>query len=304
MTSSKRKRLFGLKVADILALVGTSLDAQGRGVALHLARKIAGRHGGTSHRLPLDDIEVYYEIYGDGDPILLLHGGTAFVETYFGQIPALAPSFKVIAPDLRAHGRTSDSPRPLTYGLMADDAVRLLDALGARRTHVVGWSDGGVIGLEMAMRYPERVGKLVLMSAPSKVEGMLPSTLEMVRELTPYSPFVLKQALFYRMVAPDPGHWPTFIEKIKTMWLAEPHYTLADLARVRAETLVMAGERDMIDPRHCQETARLIPRARYREIPEGTHSFHMEQPDLVNEEILAFLKGDAEHGIGRPFRLR
>jgi pimeloyl-ACP methyl ester carboxylesterase len=175
---------------------------------------------------------------------------------------------------------------------MADDIVGLMDALGIAQADVVGWSDGGIIGLEVAMRHPERLRRLVTIGSNYRVDGLLPDTLSMVQKLTPTSSFVARQGLFYRLVAPNPRHWPTLVEKIKRLWLSEPNFAPEVLQQIAAPTLVMVGEKDQVDPRHAREMAELIPTAQYVEIAGGTHLMPQERPGEVNRAILGFLGQD------------
>ena len=249
------------------------------GIARHIAWRALNLYQDPIHRIQLDDINVYYEAYGQGEPVILLHGGTGFVESMFAQVYALSTRYRVIVPDLRGHARTSDGVQPLSYALMTKDVLRLMDALGIARAHIVGWSDGGVIGLDLAMNHPSRVHKVVMISSNYQVNGLLPETRDMIRNLNSIAPFVVAQSL-----------WDTLIAKIRDMWLKEPNFSRQDLAKVRAPVLVMVGEHDMVDPRHCEEMAGLIPNAIFTEIPGGTHSIPIERPNEVNQEIFQFLE--------------
>ena len=139
--------------------------------AFYVWKAVSGKaHGG--HYADINGIRIYYETYGTGRPVLVLHGGTGFIESVHYQISALAASRFVIAPDSRAHGRSSDSNQPLSYDLMANDMLKLLDKLNIAETDVVGWSDGGIIGLDLAMQHPERVRRLVVFGANYDVDGL------------------------------------------------------------------------------------------------------------------------------------
>ena len=134
----------------------------------------------------VNDITMYYELHGEGEPLLLLHGGTASgAETWAYHIPKLAESYQVIVPDARAHGRTTDSEQPLGYALMADDYVKLLDKLGIEQANVVGWSDGAIVGLYMLQQHPERVRAFAGMEPNFTVEGTNPGFLEWATNVSP-----------------------------------------------------------------------------------------------------------------------
>src|SRR5262245_27645137 len=119
-------------------------------------------------------IHCYYEVSGSGDPLVLLHGGMCTAETFDGQTPALAEHYRVYLPERRAHGRTSDVPGPITYEIMAQDTIAFIEAVGIERAHLVGWSDGALVGLLVALWRPELVGKLVLMAQSINWGGVRP----------------------------------------------------------------------------------------------------------------------------------
>jgi pimeloyl-ACP methyl ester carboxylesterase len=272
-----------------LAAVGATLaatshawrEAAAERVAFGVWRTLSPEaHGGGS--VAINGIRLYYETYGAGPPVLVLHAGLGSIEDMRHQIRALAATRFVIAPDSRGHGRSTDAAAPLSYRLMADDMLKLLDALHVRQADLVGWSDGGIIGLDLAMRYPERIGRLVVIGANYDVDGLkqLPATATEV----PRCPGL------YRRIAPDPAHWPAFYRKVVTMWRTEPHYTLDDLGRIQAPTLVLAGEFDVVRPEHTDRLARAVPRAEEAIIPGATHLAPSQNAESVNALILAFLE--------------
>jgi pimeloyl-ACP methyl ester carboxylesterase len=293
MTPLRRRPRLGSTLAGILVagvvvggvVVGASSYnlrtlATGR-LAFRVWRAVSpDAHGGRY--LAVDGIRLYYETYGDGPPVLVLHGGLGSLEDMGPQIRALAGSRLVVAPDSRGHGRSTDADAPLSYRLMADDMLGLLDALDLRRVDIVGWSDGGIIGLEIAARHPERVGRLVVIGANSDPDGLV--------QPPPADPEVPPRPAFYARTAPDPAHWPVFYRKVATMWRTQPHFTPAELGRITAPTLVMAGEFDAIRPEHTHQLARAIPGAEEAIIAGASHSLPSERPDIVNPLILAFLR--------------
>ena len=225
----------------------------------------------TAGRAKVNDITMYYEIHGVGEPLLLLHGAFQSIGAFSNQIPVLAEHFQVIAPDSRCHGRTTDSDRELSYALMADDIVELLDHLEIDRTHVVGWSDGGDIGLELAINHPERVSRLVTIEATFSNQGVT--------------------ELFDALINALEAVGGTQIHKWKRMWVTRPDYTHEELGSIQAPTLVLCGEKeDYVKREHSEELHQLIPNSRL-EVIEGTGHFAPHtKPSEVNEAILAFLK--------------
>ncbi|MBI1814016.1 MAG: alpha/beta hydrolase [Deltaproteobacteria bacterium] len=241
-------------------------------------------HGGRYAEI--NGVRIYYETFGAGAPVLVLHGGTAFHESMHYQIRALVQSHFVIAPDSRGHGRSTDGEEPLSYARMADDMLKLLDDLQVGKADIVGWSDGGIIGLDLAMRHPERVGRLVAIGANYNVTGVehLPPA-----DASPDAAEVADLRDFYARVAPDPAHWPIFYRKVVAMWRSQPSYTLDDLAQIKTPTLVMAGEFDDIKREHTDALAKAIPGSRKYIVKDATHLAPLEQPDAVNRAIGEFL---------------
>jgi pimeloyl-ACP methyl ester carboxylesterase len=275
-----------------LALLATVLSASyaidgpmHRWLAFYVWKLSAGKtHGGQYFNS--DDVSIYYETYGAGRPVLVLHGGLGSIEGMSYQIRALAKSHFVIAADSRGHGRSTDSNAPLSYSLMSDDMSKLLDHLQINRVDVVGWSDGGIIGLDLAIRRPERIKSLVAISANYDVNGIVDSpTLESEVPRVP---------LRYMLFAPDPGHWPVFYRKVHSMWRTQPHYTLNDLGRIKAPTLVMVGEFDIVKREHSTQLAKAIPGGREFIVEGATHTVPNDKPEIVNRQILSFLDGNNE----------
>jgi pimeloyl-ACP methyl ester carboxylesterase len=250
----------------------------------YLWKALAGKaHGGG--RADVDGVRIYYETFGHGPPVLVLHGGTAFLETMHYQIVDLASDHLVVAPDSRGHGRSTDGPGPLRYADMADDMVGLMDRLHIAKADVVGWSDGGIIGLDLAMRHPERVGRIVAIGANFDVAGLVDPTASPPAD----SAAVAGGRDFYRRVSPTPDRWPAFYAEVVRMWRSEPHYSIADLGRIRSPVLVIAGEHDAIRRDHTDALARAIPGARELIIPNASHMAPLESPRIVDAAIRAFL---------------
>jgi pimeloyl-ACP methyl ester carboxylesterase len=162
---------------------------------------------------------------------------------------------------------------------MADDMCELLDQLKIPRADVVGWSDGGIIGLDLAMRHPELVRKLVAISANFDASG-IPQNLEDV---------VPRMPLRYRIQAADNNHWPVIYRKVVALWRTQPHYSRTELGQIKAPTLVMAGEFDTVKPQHTAQLAQAIPHSEELIVEGATHSVPLDKPDIVNSEILKFL---------------
>jgi len=240
-------------------------------------------HGGQ--RVAVDGVTIYYETFGHGPPVLVLHGGLGWLVDMRHQIEALASRHFVIAPDSRGHGRSTDAESPLSYAAMADDMLALLDRLAIRRADIVGWSDGGIVGLTLAMRHPERVGRLVVIGANFDPAGLVSPP-----DPDPAVPPVPRS---YRWTAPDPAHWSALYRKVVAMWRTQPRYTPGELGTIRSPTLVMAGAFDAIRRAHTDALAAAIPGAQEYIVPGATHRAPLTHAAAVNARILAFLDGPA-----------
>jgi len=237
-----------------------------------------------------NDIKMYYEIHGKGDPLLLLHGGLGSIEYESNQISAFKLNFQVIAPENRGHARTTDSKQPITYELMASDIVKLLDHLNLDSVNVVGFSDGAIIGLHLAISYPHKVKKLVAVAANFKTDGMEENW---IAELINFTPENIWPSLIehYKKLAPEPDHWPIFFKKVKTMWLSSPNFSTDMLANINAQTLVLVGDRDgFIRLDHTIQLFQSIPNSQLCVIPGATHMVSMEKPELLNKIVMDFLQ--------------
>lgn len=219
--------------------------------------------------------------------MLVLHGGTGFIESMHYQIGDLASDHLVIAPDSRGHGRSTDGEGSLHYAQMTDDMVALLDPLKIAKVDIVGWSDGGIIALDMAIRYVGRVGNIAISGANFNAAGL---SEQPNIEADPESEAVAGQRDFYKRLAPDPTQWSVFYRKVLSMWASEPHFTIEQLATIKAPTLVMAGEFDSIKREHTDALAEAIPGAQKIIIGGADHFAPVTHHSQVNAHIVELLK--------------
>ncbi|HBM87070.1 MAG: alpha/beta hydrolase [Parvibaculaceae bacterium] len=286
------KLLLGLGVLIALcAGVFVYLDRTSNGIVGFYAWKLMPGNLQTEARVDINGISVYYETYGDGSPVLVLHGGSAFIETMHNQITALADHHFVVAPDSRAHGRTGDADGvPLSYAQMADDMIALMDHMGLAKADIVGWSDGGNIGIDIAIRYPTRVGKLVTYGSNFHTNGLVPDEEGAGINSSPDDPSWEVVRSFYQSVAPNPDHWPVFHGKLMTMWDTQPTFTTDDLGRISSPVLVMAGEFDSIKETHTREMAASIPNGSLVIVEGEDHFAPLMAPEKVTPRIVEFLR--------------
>jgi len=244
---------------------------------------------GKAARTQIDDITMYFQIHGEGEPILLLHGDTTYGEMVRNQILALAKHYQVIVPDLRAHGRTSDSDKPLSRSLMARDVVELLDQLGLAKAHVVGWSGGGSVGLNLAVHHRRRVRRLVGIACVFRPDGFT-ETFAAYGSLT-FDKVAPAQVELYRSIAPDPDHLPVYLEKMKAMWFGPEGYPTRDeLMGITVPTLLLIGDADeYVRQEHFAELHHLVPGSKLMVFPGEGHGVPETEPELVSAAILEFL---------------
>ena len=247
-------------------------------------------------------LNTWFDEAGEGHPLVLLHGGLCTNETWGAQMPAFADRFRVLAPERRAHGHTPDVDGPLTYDAMAADTIGFLEASLDGPAHLVGWSDGGIVGLLVAIERPELVRKLVVIGTNYDTAGVVPEAEAMLAEMTPDGPGAAMFRGMYEMHSPDGAdHWPAVFAKFGEMVQREPHIAVDDLARIAAPTLVIAGDDDMVTLEHTVELYRSIPAAELAILPGTSHALVMEKPELVNRIVLDFLENEPAATM-MPFR--
>ena len=242
-----------------------------------------------STKVELGDITMYFEAHGAGEPLILLHGGFGSADVWNNQIPIFSEKYYVVAPDSRSQGRTTDSDAPLSYHLMAEDIIHLMDYLGIKSAYIVGWSDGGIIGIDMAIHHPERVKALVAFGANINPQGYQDSFLEYVRNATVEDIKLMVGSKYLEMM-PNPERLPIILEKIKTLYLTEPNFTPAELATIKAPTLILDGQDEtVIRTDHAQEIENSIPNAKLIILPNAGHNAVTENSEVWNTAVLDFL---------------
>jgi pimeloyl-ACP methyl ester carboxylesterase len=290
---SKSVKLILIGLAALVAVLAGALHSINRsslGIpGFYVWRTVSGTAHDSAYA-EIDGIDLYYETYGERRegvrPVLVLHGGTGFIEVMHYQIRALAKDRFVVAPDSRGHGRSADGEGPLHYERMADDMLALLEILDVQEADIVGWSDGGIIGLILAMTHPERVGRLVTSGANYDVDGLSSVA---PADMSPDAEEMAGARDFYRRVAPDPDHWAVFFGKVIHMWRTEPNYSESELGRIAAPVLGVAGEFDSVKREHTETLAASIPNGRMSIVPETTHFALLEDPAAFNAAMLGFL---------------
>jgi len=266
--------------------------------------KVAGRYA------DVNGIKLYYEIHGSGRPLVLLHGGLGAIEMFGPNLPALAKGRRVIAVDLQGHGRTADVDRPLSVALMADDIAALIKHLGLERSDLMGYSLGGGVALHTAVRHPEVVGKLVVVSTPFRRNGFYPDILAQQGQVSAAAAEGMKQTPMYQLyssIAPRPEDWPRLLGKIGEAMKEDFDFS-REITGIEATTLIVAADADIFPPAHAVEMFGLLgggqrdggwdgsgrPKSSLAILPGLTHYTIFSDPALAAAAI-PFLDEPATH---------
>lgn len=219
-----------------------------------------GKSNGRGHYADVNGIKLYYETQGTGRPLILLHGGLGAIEMFGPNLPVLAKGRQLIAVDLQGHGRTADIDRPLTTELMAGDIAALIKHLKLERPDVMGYSLGGGVALLTAIRHPELVGKLVVVSTPIKRSAFYPDILAQQGQVSAAAAEAMKQTPMYQLyasVAPRPEDWARLLGKIGETMKQDFDFS-KEVAGIKAPTLIVAGDADIFPPAHAVEVFGLL----------------------------------------------
>ncbi|MFI6681209.1 alpha/beta fold hydrolase [Kribbella sp. NPDC050470] len=235
-------------------------------------------------------LRTYYEVAGDGEPLVLIHGGATTGESWAAQVPALAERYRVFVPDRRGHGRTPDTEGPATMDGYAADLIAFMTALNLGTAHVVGWSDGGKVAVRMALSRPDLVRKLVMIGTELTRAGGTPANDRLMTTPEGLARLEGIAKADYERLSPDgPEHFGTVFAKWARMWASIPDIEPAELGHLPMPVLLMQGDDDCVRIEHNVDLARAIPDAQLAVIPGGSHAVPLEKPDLVNRLLLDFL---------------
>src|SRR6185503_16864453 len=266
---------------------------------------------GKGHYADVNGIKLYYEIEGSGKPLVLLHGGLGAIEMFGPNLEALARNHQVIAVDLQGHGRTADIDRPLSVLFMADDIAALITHFGLQRADIMGYSLGGGVALQTAIRHPEVVDKLVVVSTPFRRNGFYPDILAQQGQVTPAAAEAMKQTPMYQMyasLAPRPQDWAKLLGKIGDAMKVDFDFS-EQIKGIKATTLIVAGDADIFPPAHAVEMFGLLgggqrdggwdgsgqPKSRLAILPGLTHYTIFNAPALA-ATVIPFLDEKAPAG--------
>ncbi|MBU7570686.1 MAG: alpha/beta hydrolase [Flavobacterium sp.] len=263
------------------------VNQEGRGQSLRIhaeggtidKRFFYGNNSATGKYINSKGVKIYYETYGEGEPLLLLHGNGGSISSFAGQIEEFAKNYKVIAADTRGQGKSIDmQTEHFSYDLFADDMKTLLDSLGLKQVNVVGWSDGGNTGLLLASKYPDYVKRLVTMGA-----NLNPSDNAIDKKMLKTIAKDIKQLK-------DQKNAEIVTIRLLEMLLQEPNIQPESLSAIKAKTLVVAGEHDLILESHTRLIGASIPGAKVSILKGQTHEVVADNPKVFNQVVLDFLK--------------
>jgi pimeloyl-ACP methyl ester carboxylesterase len=239
-----------------------------------------------SGKAAVNGIEMYYAVYGEGPPVLLIHGGLGHADLWAHQVEDLMADHKVIVADSRGHGRSTRTAEPYGYDLMASDYLALLDHLKIDKTALVGWSDGGIIGLDIAMKHPERLTRLFAHAANSNVGGLTPT----VGTDPVFGAYIERMGGEYARLSPTPKEYDAFVEQIGAMWNSEPAWTDAQLAAITVPTAIVLGDHDeAITREHSEYLARTIPGAKLVILRDASHFAMLQDPAGYTQAVRDFI---------------
>lgn len=235
---------------------------------------------------PVNGIDMYYAIYGSGPNVLLIHGGLGYADVWGAQVADLAKDHTVIVAEGRGHGRSTRNADPYSYDLMSSDYLALLDYLKVDKTAIVGWSDGGIIGLDIAIHHPERLTRLFAHAANSKIDGVIPT----VMENKTFAAYIEHAGEVYKKISPTPTEYDAFVTQISNMWATQPNWTDEDLKKITTPTAIVLGDHDeAISREHTDYLAKTIPGAELLILKDASHFAMLQDPEGYNKAVRDFI---------------
>ena len=236
----------------------------------------------------VNGIRMFYAVFGHGSPVLLLHGGLGNSNYWADVIPILVRNhFKVIVADSRGHGRSTRSAEAYSYELMASDVLALLNYLELKKVDLVGWSDGGIIGLVIAMQHPERLRRLFAYGANGDPSGVRPD----IDSNITFTSYIERTRREYRELSPTPGNYDEFLAQIQAMWAQQPNFAAAQLQRITVPAAIADGAHDeAIKREHTEYLARIIPGATLIILPDVSHFGMLQNPQEFSTAVINFLR--------------
>ena len=236
----------------------------------------------------VNDIRMYYAEYGEGDPILFIHGGLGNADVWGHQVADFAKDHLVIVADSRGHGRSTRSQQPFGYDLMTSDYVALLDYLKIDKVTLVGWSDGGIIGIDMAMKHPEKLTRVIAQAANVTTDGVKSD----VMSNKTFNDYINVAGEYYKKLSPTPNEYDAFVKQISEMWATQPAWTAADLGKITVPIALAIGDHDeAVKLDHTEMMAKEIPGAKLVILKDASHFAMLQDPEGYDAMIRDAMAG-------------
>jgi pimeloyl-ACP methyl ester carboxylesterase len=280
------------------------------GAALHLVAPTVADGQAVGHRVNVNGMRMYYEVSGTGTPLVVLHGAYMNIPDMGAIIPKLARTHRVYALEFQGHGRTTDIDRPITYQHLADDVAAFMNAVGLQKADVFGYSMGAIAGLQLAIRHPAKVNKLVVASGAYDLEGWQPEFKAVIPQMTVEAISQMRFAKEYPKLAANPKGFPELARKLIALE-KEPMAWESEVKALKTPVLIIAGDADVATLEHNVRMFRLLgggamgddmgskplPASRLAIMPATKHTAVITQPDLLLVFIEPFLKGVTPKGM-------
>ena len=277
-------RRFILSLASLLILL--ACPAQAEPQWLNLPPTPGLPSAAQSGYAEINGVKIWYAVFGHGQPVLLLHGGLANSNYWGNLIPALSNDYQVVVMDSRGHGRSSRSSEPLGYDLMASDVLALMDFLKLDKAAIIGWSDGAIIGLDIAIHHPERLTKLFAFAANSDPDGVADVSQSQV-----FNAYMARAKAEYQSLSPTPAEYDSFMAQVTKMWETQPHFSAENLHSIRTTTWIVDGDHDeAIKRSNTLFMADQIPGSGLLIQPKVSHFSFLQDATQFNADVLHFLK--------------
>ena len=279
--------------------------------ALMFVTSVAASAQPTGHRVNVRGMRMYYEVSGTGTPVVVLHGAYMNIPMMGAIIPRLARTHKVYAIEMQGHGRTTDIARPITYQNLADDISALMDSLGLAKADVFGYSMGAEVALQMAVRHPAKVNKVVSASGAYDLKGWQPVYTEMIPQMTVEMLNGMPFAKDYPKLAANPNGFPEFARKMIALE-KEPMAWETDIKKLKSPVLLIAGDADVMTLEHSVaffhllgggvmgDMGKPLSASRLAILPATSHTAVITQVDLLLALMEPFLNGQTPKGFFDP----
>ncbi len=276
--------------------------------ALLVPASVLGQQDPPGKRVAVHGMQMYYEVSGQGDPLVVLHGAYMNIPSMGAIIPKLAATHRVYALELQGHGRTNDVDRPITYANLADDVAAFMDAVGLAKADVFGYSMGAEAGLQLAIRHPCKVNKVVAAAVAYDLRGWQPEYQAAIPQMTVEMIVGMPFAADYKKLAPNPDGFPALVEKLIALE-KQPMAWESEVKKVAVPVLVIAGDADVATLEHTVALFHLLgggvmgdmgkplAASRLAVLPATSHTAVITQPDLLLALIEPFLRGETPKGF-------